>query len=303
MDKKQKSIHKKIGELNSSYTKILSDMKEDFYIVVGATSWDEYYDNPTEHNIVLRKSKVTRELYERLANNTGTIATYSKGSLFGGLRLKSISQRDWNLLRINNSQLLARGDDSSEVYIQDAPVETFHKYVIVKNGKKEETNWIKVSEAIYEQHFNDLGMSIVSKPYGTYESDTLRRAVPAGMEFVGNKKYGKWEEEKDSSGHSTGNSFWHYYGMYSFFTGGNNHYYRSDYNNYRSYRSSSPRSSYYGRNKSYGTFGSRSFTRRAGTTSRMRTSMKRGTTSRTRSRTIRSSGRSSRGRGPGGGGK
>lgn len=290
-------VQTKISQINSSYTKILSDMREDFYLIVGATSWDEYYDYPTEHNYVYPPSKVSENDYMRMVNTTGTLATYGN-SLFGGLNVK-ISQSDWNKLGVNYKRGVANGDDAAEYYIQDENVRYFHKYTIVKNGKKEETDWIEVNEAEYEKQYNNLGMSIVSKPYGSYESDTITTATPAGMAFVGNKNYGEWKND------SSGNFFWHYYGIYSFLTdGGSNRYYRADYDDYRRYSSTPNRTGYYGRDKSYGTLGTRAYnTNRAKSRTFQRSSRSTNYASRSSSKTIRGAGSSARGRGPGGGGK
>jgi len=300
IDIQNKRVHKKIQEVNTSYTKILSDMREDFYIQVGVTSWDDYYDGPTEHTRKLTPSKVTKSIYERLGNNNGTIATYGKG-IFSGLKL-NIPSSDWNALRIKKEQLLARGDDTSEVWIADTPIKYFHKYIIVKNGVKKETDWIEVDERIYEENYDNLNMSIITKPYGFYETDTIKDATPAGMAFVGNKKYGEWREDTNTSSPHHGHSFWHYYGIYSFLSGGNNHhYYHSDYDHYRRYRNSNRHTGYYGRNHSYGTFGTRGIKRIR--PSSMRSRIRTSRSSRVSRGSVRSTGRGSRGRGPGGGGK
>ncbi len=57
-----------------------------------------------------------------------------------------------------------------------------------------------------------LGMAILAKPYGVFESDQLKEAAPPGMAYVGNSQYGEWK--KDNSG----NQFWSWYGKYALFS-------------------------------------------------------------------------------------
>lgn len=117
------------------------------------------------------------------------------------------------------------------------------KDVVVKN-----TNWEKVDPVLFEENVDNLGMTIVSKKDGVLD----RKASPAGFDnYVGNERYGQWRT------HSSGYSFWQFYGMYRFmgdiFYGPSYRYYRSDYRDYdRNYRG---RRGYYGTNSSrrYGT--------------------------------------------------
>ncbi|MDO6736914.1 hypothetical protein [Wenyingzhuangia sp. 2_MG-2023] len=133
----------------------------------------------------------------------------------------------------------------------------FHKYRIVipktatPTGSENDfeiinTDWKKVSLLVFEQHQNDLGMTVLSKKNGVLDKKT----APAGYDnYVGNKKYGQWQTS------SNGTSFWAFYGQYAFMRsmlgwGSGYRYYRDDYNYYNSYRG---RQNYYGRNNSFGT--------------------------------------------------
>ncbi|RZT00002.1 hypothetical protein [Aquimarina brevivitae] len=153
------------------------------------------------------------------------------------------------------------------------------KDVIVKN-----TEWKKVSDIFFDDHINDLGMTILSKKNGVLD----KKSAPAGYDnYVGNERYGSWRT------HSSGGSFWVFYGQYRFlsdlFYGPSYTYYRSDYRDYnRNYRGSR---SFYGSGDR--TFGTNSDKTTKNTTwknkssafrSKVRTSVKRSaTTSRSRS--------------------
>jgi hypothetical protein len=71
---------------------------------------------------------------------------------------------------------------------------------------EKKTDWKKVDEAFFSQHINDMGMEIASKKDGK----VTKQAVPAGYNhYVGNEKYGRWENRG-------GSSFWAFYGQYAF---------------------------------------------------------------------------------------
>lgn len=135
----------------------------------------------------------------------------------------------------------------------------FHKYRIIipktQNTSSEKTendfeivntDWKKVTPITFEKHQNDLGMTILSKKKGVLDKKT----APAGYDnYVGNSNYGEWKTS------SNGSSFWAFYGQYAFMRsmfgwGSGYRNYRSDYNDYGSYRGSR---NFYGRNNTYGT--------------------------------------------------
>ena len=75
---------------------------------------------------------------------------------------------------------------------------------------------------------------------------------PPGYQYVGDSRYGRWRTD------NSGNSFWEWYGKYAMmshvFGMFNRPIYRTDYDNFRDYRSSGR--DYYGRGNVYGTNGS-----------------------------------------------
>jgi len=296
------SLRKKTSELYQSYTKILKDMKIEIYIIVGRASWDNSSDWDNTHNYTYPPKLVDEKTADYFDKIDSAIATYSKG--WGGRLSVKVVKSYWDNLKINPDRSWPSSfDDEAEYWIQDIKYKFYHKYIIIENDKSKKTDWVEVPENVFYANEANLGMEIVSKPYGYYESEKIKTAAPPGMSTVGNKKYGEWKTETDPK---TGEShtFWHYYGQYRFIgdlIGSNNHYYYDDYNRYNQHKSN--HTNYYGSKKQYGTWGSK--THKSKTFSHSRYASKhysRRASSRS-SRTSRSSGSRSRGRGPGGGGK
>ncbi|MEA1955347.1 MAG: hypothetical protein U9N02_02500 [Campylobacterota bacterium] len=284
-----------IGKLYKNYTKILMDMKVNYFYVVGRASWDEYSDSSYEKTYTYKKIPTTKTIYDKLSTHNGLVAS---GSL-RGLRTTSV----WRYVKpsINLREKISYGDSHAEFWIEGLPAKFYHKYTIIEGNNKIDSDWIEVDEKYYIDNFANLGMEIYSKPYGYFENEAITTASPAGMSYVGNPHYGEWKQD------NSGGSFWFYYSMYSMF---NNNYSRSEYDNYRKY--SSKRESYYGTNNRYGTYSKQtmrsnrfrnsSFSRRnkefvnkvKSGSKNMRSKM---------SNSIRGIGSSSRGRGASGGGK
>ena len=113
-----------------------------------------------------------------------------------------------------------------------------------------DTEWKEVSPITFEEHQNDLGMTVLSKKNGVLD----KNSAPAGVNnYVGNPKYGEWKT------HSNGSSFWAFYGRYRLFSdlffgsryGYGYGYPRNDYYDYnRNYRN---KKSYYGGASKHGT--------------------------------------------------
>ncbi len=115
-----------------------------------------------------------------------------------------------------------------------------HKYRIVRDVNDSvmasETDWNIVSSSFFQQHVDNMGMEIASKKDGVVEKET----APAGYNnYVGNEKYGRWENRG-------GSSFWSFYGRYAFMSSMFNMMSpvrRSYYNDYRG--------NYYGSGRTY----------------------------------------------------
>ncbi len=121
----------------------------------------------------------------------------------------------------------------------------YHQYRIIRdrgNGDINEviTEWHEVSPDEFEQYVNDMGMEIAARD----STGQLTKSVapPGYNNYVGNPKYGHWQN-------SGGSSFWAFYGQYAFlssmFRMGSYPVSRGYYNDWdRNYRGSGRR--YYG---------------------------------------------------------
>lgn len=298
----------KLDELYRSYEKTLVDMKIEYFVAIGRTSWDEASDWPSENDYVYTKP-VDEKVYgyfDALADGT-EVATYQRG-WSGSSTTPRVDRTMFDALNLNvEENWPSRSDDSAEFWVSDTTAKTYHKYLITENGKRTETEWEAVSEDSYWKHEEDLGMSLVTKPYGMYESEALTSATPPGFAYVGNPKYGRWENDPQ-----TGERHWSFleqYAMYHLLFGGNNYYHYSDWNSW------DRRSPYYGRDEQYGTSGAATYNgnsrysrtsyaeRNPGTVRGARTAETTTGGSKAARSSVRDAGPIGRGRGPGGGGK
>ena len=288
------TLRTRVGELYRSYSKTLIDMKQESKVEIGRTSWNESVDFAAEHEVRF-EAPVTPEQLEALeALGDRPIATLS--SFFGRMSVNLVVDRAvWDALRIDPLAGLPRGDNAAEFWVGDTSARYFHRYRVVENEQSEETDWVEVDEALFEQHYDDLGMDIVAKPYGSYEDEVLALAAPPGLAYVGNPKYGRWEE--DDSGRrrwSWGQSYLFYYLL---FGGPRHYYYYDDWRRWNGdYRG---RRAWYGADDSYGTYGRR--TRNSGKFAGG--AFAAGGGFRRADRSVRGAGPAGRGGGPGGGGK
>lgn len=294
-------------QLDRNYVKVLADQKIDYYIVIGRATWCEADGCGAGSNYKFPEAPVDADTFEYFDSLTvSTIADKGWGSLS-----YNIPKARWNALNISAGKNWPSNHGYAEFWVEKTLAVTYQKYTIIENGKTKETDWERVSNDDYWKNEADLGMAIVSKPLGFYESEIITSAEPVGMSMIakptmvdgkatGSNQHGEWRQ-------SNGNSFWHYYGMYSLFNAFSPS--RYSYNQWNGYNSAGRSSSYYGRNNEYGTYGASTYSNpkyqnssysrrnpnviknvRSGKVSRM-------------NRSVRGAGPSSRGRGPSGGGK
>ena len=308
LEKYTEDIHDLLNQLDRSYVKVLSDQKADNFVIIGRASWCEGEYCGEGDQIFYPPVQVDSNTFEYFEETKLNIIATKRGN-----RLSTkIPKPRWNALGISPSYRWDNNYYYAEYWVEKTESKTYHKYTILEDGKVNELPWQAVSNDLFWAHQEHLGMAIVSKPIGSYESEAILTAEPVGMAMiatpamvngkpVGSNQYGEWR-------HSGGQSFFYYYGMYrmfgSFITPGR--YYYSDWNGYRSH---GRRSAYYGRGAEYGTYGSATYSNpRYSNTSyskrnpKIITEAKTGRSSKTQG-SIRGAGSSSRSKGPSGGGK
>ncbi len=125
-----------------------------------------------------------------------------------------------------------------------------HKYqVIYPTGdstfENEITEWYPVSERFFNTHIDNMGMELASKTNGKL----TKTVSPAGYsQYVGNEKYGRWNNRD-------GGSFWEFYGKYAMISSMFHMFSSPRYSYYDDYRRNyGPYGrTYYGPNNTYGT--------------------------------------------------
>jgi hypothetical protein len=296
-------IRRECPELDQSFSRTLIDMKQRYWVYVSQVSWEEseWIENPMESKVVRNPIEVSEDIYNQLdaLPDDQPIATLRSG-FFGGFNPK-ISEpllHVLNLSSANAREEMPSGDNEADYEIDSIRVDSYHRYAEERNGVIKETDWTPVSVEYYEDHFNDLGMALDAKPYGRFADEIEEEPAPAGMAYVGNPRYGRWQTG------AGGASFWEFYGQYAFFRMllgmGHPGYSRTEWGEYRTYRDRDE--AYYGGTGSNVRYGSASSTiqtnpRFAGTT------FARTGGFRSAQADIRTAGVSARGGGPGGGGK
>jgi hypothetical protein len=142
---------------------------------------------------------------------------------------------------------------SYDIILEDMKVEGnffkdyYHRYRIVQGDNVRTTDWLRVSKEVYRANEALLGMTIA----GRKDGDPLPAAAPPGYPYVGDPRYGSWRTD------SSGRTFWAFAGGMALGrlmdAGRYPPIYRSDWEDYRTYRSR--KSPYFGKNRQYGTYG------------------------------------------------
>ena len=306
----------RVDELYKSYTKVLTDQRVEYFVIVGRASWCETDWCGGGTTRMYPPIQVDESIFEYFDTFTGNnIATITAS--WGRSKFKThITPQAWGALKLDKVWNWPSGDNYADYWVEKTYVNTYHRYTEIVNDKMTEGSWVKVNEDDFWKSFDNLGMAVLSKPYGYYESDALTDAQPVGMAMIakptvvngvasGSNQYGEWRQN------SSGNSFWAYYGMYRMFGSlvGPSRYGYNDWNGYNNHRRGS---SYYGRNAEYGTWGASTYrnsryknsdyAKRNPSAARSASSGRSGNSSRSNP-SIRGAGSSSRSRGPSSGGK
>ena len=302
-----------LSELEHTYIKILADQKINYLVLIGRASWCEGESCGDGNQVVIPAISVDENTFEFFDNLTlDLIAKRTDGWLKNDFKL-FIPDARWNTLGIYKNERLPGGYGYADYWVHKVVATTFHKYTYIIDGKAETKGWENVTNDEFWKQYDNLGMALLTKPLGYYESEMIDKAEPVGMATIatptmvngvptGSNQYGEWRRD------SSGTSFWVYYGMYRMFGDfmmPRNYYY----NDWNAYNRNGRHSSFYGKNNELGTYGKSTYTnsryrggsfatRNPGAVSEARS----GRSSRMQN-SIRGAGSASRGKGPSGGGK
>lgn len=269
LDRLRQTLAKDLPSLDRTYSKVLIDMKVDYVLCVSRTSWNEAYDYPDEHPYQYPCKLVSEDVFEtaeEFDDREQEFMTYQSGWSSWSTRFGSIPEAVteaetevmWKELGFDPHEAWpSSSDNASSFDVESATARHYHRYAYVTNGVRTEGEFEEVSAELFDEHYDDLGLALLEKPYGAFESEAVKTASPPGMALVGNPKAGEWK----SDGH--GGSFWFWYPLFMNSYGGNmygpgwNGYSRSEWDDYRRRREHGE--GYYGGTtggRTYGTTGS-----------------------------------------------
>lgn len=181
---------------------------------------------------------------------------------FLGVLLTACVGQEWKENPVDDLVLKYQKKGPASIILKDMDLKDgdyFHKYAITytEGGevKVDSTDWLEVNENFFILNEENLDMTIV---YIDEKGEIDKLVAPPGYrQFVGNEKYGRWEDRG-------GRRVWVFLGQYYFyrtlFGWGSRSIYYDQYNLYRTnYRGSRP---YYGvNNRAWGT--SSNFTKKS----------------------------------------
>jgi len=241
-------IETDMKSLDKSYSKILIDMKAEYTACISRVSWEEseFVEWPTETTFDYPCKAVSEDSHsaaEEFDDRDYDFAVFQRG-WFGGKTTKLYWTGDvtedevkqlWKELAIDPEAGWPRSDNDSTFNVRTTTAHYFHRYSYIENGVKRDGDWEEVKHEFYDEHDEHLGMSLVEKPHGVFEDETIHVPSPAGMALVGDEKAGKWEQR----GANTVWVWWpHYYPLYGGYYGpGWGGYSRSEWDSWRSERS------------------------------------------------------------------
>jgi hypothetical protein len=209
-----RTVDGQLNSLSASYSKALADMKAVYFITVQRWAWNDDADYPSTHTYTYPRQELTGDAFDyfnSLPESLPYAARY-RSNWFGSdvQTHPGVATDRWSALGILPKEAWVNRDDTAE-YGFTLSADYFHKYLVTENGQTQETDWQKVDETMFESHVDDLGMDIVAKPFGAFEDEKITNPTPAGLAFVGNPQYGRWQTD------DRGTSFWAWYGAYRLF--------------------------------------------------------------------------------------
>ena len=191
-----------VKQLYSSYSKVLLEAEEYHGVALGAVSWDNYYDHPTEHSRTFPYTEVSYSQLQKIKQHIGSGTTKYVSSIKSdsiiAMATSGKSKDGWD-----------SGDDEAEIWLEDAESEHTHLYLIIDNGVATEVEE-SVDRATYLRLANAIDKEVLTKPYGKFEDEAVDVPHNPGMAFVGHPQYGQWERNP-----TTGADVWVWFAAYS----------------------------------------------------------------------------------------
>jgi hypothetical protein len=166
----------RVGQLDRSYTKTLIDMRADYDVVFGRSSWSSFSDYDKEAAYTYPPQRLALQEYARVVKDPG----------------RTFSQVDAASLGLDIQAGRSGSHNEAEFWVEDTREAFYHRYMITENGKSTETDWQPVEASLFATNLENLGMDILTKPRGIYEEDAVLVPVPPGYGYVNDRRCGRW---------------------------------------------------------------------------------------------------------------
>ena len=182
--------YKLFDELDSQEKIVLKDMDIKFYVQLGRTSWHYNYDS--EYDYVYKLKQLTRVQYELIMSNPGAYARkYANPS----------EHENYNIT-------------NREFWINDSYQKYYHKYLIIKDSKISQSDWIKVNEDYFFKNKNNIKKVIYLKAYGDFKSENTS-PLTSYKDSSRSNNYGGYSSYSGGYGGNWGGIFYTYHNPYS----------------------------------------------------------------------------------------
>jgi hypothetical protein len=167
---------RKTEELDQTILITLMDMRADYTLTPGMSSWNEFSDYSREESRTLAPILISQAQFLEASRTGGRAKDQDRFLRKSGLV----------------SQALPSGHTNSETWIEDLDAKFYHLTSATTNGQTLTQGWKEVSAFEYFENVGNLGMDILSKPYGFTMEEAIKVATPHGMALVGDRRYGRW---------------------------------------------------------------------------------------------------------------
>lgn len=308
------SLRSAIADLDVSETRTLVDVRVDSVVLIDRTTWNE--SDYGEDDFEYPDFPVSQEAAAHFAQfAVGQKLAHAEKNDGNDIELEpGVDPTFWTELGLSESTENWPGsDDHAEYYFGGLEDTYCDQLLVIRNGEPStegrpdtegnycsaydtEANLAEGRYWVEADYYRGeyIGMDLYAKGYGQFADEATDGAMPPGIVYVDNPDTGEWRED------SNGNSYWHYYGQYRFYSdligGSTPYHYRGEYDEWRS--------SYRGGSRAYNPTVNGS--PRYGASSPLATTRFAGTnfnSSGLQDATVRGAGPAARGGGPGGGGK
>jgi hypothetical protein len=174
--------------------RILVDQKAVYSVQIGRSSWD--YSGGADINLLFDPVQVPVQTYEYVVGLREDTRLAFKDKNWE-TEEPEIPAEHWRHLRPADPFMEwphHEQHDEASFWVQDWDWNHFHKYKVISEDGTRVTDWISVDAQVYDRYIDAMGMTVASKPVGSFPDEALVTPAPPGMNLVGDPRYGEWRE-------------------------------------------------------------------------------------------------------------